>query len=93
MAELNVIPLRDQFAPLNDLPGRLRMLAQQIESGDFGDVSAGLVIFQTRDEREPMIALLGSTSCSHKYYYVGMLADASHQLLKDSPCTHQPVAP
>lgn len=44
-----VVPLRDpeKFAPLNDIPGCLRRLADQIERGEHGDLYALFVVAPT----------------------------------------------
>lgn len=41
---LKVVPLHDGQPPLNDVPGRLRLLAEQIEAGEHGEVSGALIL-------------------------------------------------
>lgn len=37
MADLKVVPLHDGRPSLNDVPARLRLLADQIEAGEYGE--------------------------------------------------------
>jgi hypothetical protein len=41
---MEVVQLREGRPPLTDIPGRLRLLADQIEAGEHGDVAGALVL-------------------------------------------------
>lgn len=44
MADLRVVPIRDGRPSLNDIPARLRLLADQIETGELGEVGTLLAL-------------------------------------------------
>jgi hypothetical protein len=41
---ISIVPLRDGRAPLTDIPGRLRVLADNIEAGVNGDIHSCIVL-------------------------------------------------
>lgn len=44
MTDLKIVPLRDGKPSLNDVPARLRLLADQIEAGNHGEVETVFVV-------------------------------------------------
>lgn len=44
MADLRVVPFNDGRPTLNDITGRLRLLADQIDAGEHGDVTTLYVL-------------------------------------------------
>ena len=47
---LKVVELHDGRPALNDIPGRLRLLADQIEAGEHGEVEGALVLLPQADD-------------------------------------------
>lgn len=41
---MKIVPLHDGRPPLNDIPGRLRLLADELEAGEHGEYANCLVI-------------------------------------------------
>ena len=46
------------LVPLTDIPGRLRLLAEQIEDGEFGDVPNIVVAIEIAED-EPRVMAIG----------------------------------
>lgn len=55
-----IIKIHDGRPLLNDIPGRLRMIADQIESGAIADVESCLVILPCKDFTYPRMYGLGN---------------------------------
>lgn len=54
MADLKVVPIRECNANLRDIPGLLRQMADNIDSGEYGDV-ASLFVVMPRDADYPTL--------------------------------------
>ena len=73
---LRVVPIREKpVVSLADVPGRLRLLADQIESGEYEDI-AGTIILMPRHDDFPIIA--GYGNIEGEYSPITQLALASH---------------
>lgn len=61
---MNVVDLHEE-PPLNDIPGRLRCLAESIESGEVEDLEAVFIVMVKRTTFTPDIAAFGDNYSRH----------------------------
>lgn len=74
--DLKVVEIREGRPLLNDIPGRLRVLADQIEAGDkFGEVTFVHIII---DGERPLPHQVGFGNLPQDRYILGLL-DQAHE--------------
>jgi hypothetical protein len=77
---LKVIPIAD-YPPLNDVPARLRHLAERIEAGDHGKIESVVLMLLPWETFTPIPLCFGDTMNRHRM--AGVLTHAAHLALTD----------
>ena len=79
MVDLKVVELHDGRPLLNDIPGRLRKLADQIEAGDEGQIDFAFVVL---DGPKPMPQIYGYGPLPTDRAMLGLIAQAHEQFMQ-----------
>lgn len=74
--DLKVVELHEGRPLLNDIPGRLRHLAEQLEAGEHGEVDFAFVIL---DGEQPMPICIGFGDLPKDRAVLGLL-DQAHEV-------------
>lgn len=73
-----LVPIRST-PPLNDVPARLRLLADQVEAGQFDTVRTMLVVVERRQQGRPLLSTLCFGENPERPHVIGLLHMAAAQ--------------